>query len=393
MNDAYVPTQRQDLADDASSRSTAYQGLPRLGQCLLDRYKVFGIKQGGLSVVFFVVDLETNRKYAAKTYRPELAGSATILERFKAEVDVWINLESHPNIVTAHFVELIAGRPYLFLEYVSTETSLRDRLAGPLGGSRAIEFAYQLSVGMEFANLKGEIAHLDLKPENLLIAEGDVLKVTDFGLAHHVRVAQGVYPRVGGGTWQYASPEQFAGGVEDTRSDIYSFGLIFYEMLAGRLPFPFRLSQDPATRFKQLSDFYARDGHRELAVHDGQIAPDSIISGCLSHLEYRFSDFTMLRSALEREFRLRASDRVGAAPGVDATLHDRALALYRIGRYSESLSLFNRLLQQQPNAGQLWLDAAQALLANGQPESARRFLQRAVELDPSLDEARRLLAH
>lgn len=97
----------------------------------------------------------------------------------------------------------------------------------------------------------------------------------------------------------------------------------------------------------------------------------------------------MLREALEREFNLRPPWYDVSMP--DDDLHSRALALYKIGRYSEALIVFNRLLQQRPNEGQLWLDAALVLRANGQAESARHFLQQAIRLDPTLVEAQRLL--
>jgi len=325
------------------------------------RYRVVG--PPGYSVT----DLKTNREYAVKTYKPEFANKHLSVEQFKAEAAFWLNLEPHPNIVRAYFVEVIQGQPYLFMEYVNggSATSLRDWLRyGPLGESQAIHFAYQLCLGMEFANRAGEIAHGDLKPENLLIDRHDVLKIADFGLAHRIEVKDGKYARAEASTWAYAPPERFANQPVDGRWDIFAFGVIFYEMLTGKLPYLFELSHDPHVQFKQLSDFHEREGMRELSkalYYDGIPGCDQdlgvLLNSCLHDLD-RTRDFKDVRQMMEWRF---ARDLPVASAALSFTdLCRQANSYSKIGRYSQALSILNRLLVHYPEDGRLWLAAVSA---------------------------------
>jgi serine/threonine protein kinase len=249
---------------------------------------------------------------------------------------------------------------------------------------------------MEFANKKIEFAHLDLKPENILINEDERLQITDFGGAHRVNVNIGQFPKSKSGTWVYAAPEAIANKAEDSRADIYAFGVIFYEMLTGELPYPFHLSEDSEPQFKQLSTFHAGHGtthnFNESMYWQGIPGVDSgalswIISSCLGHLPSdRFRDFTSLRKELERELKLSPPEYAADLRRSDEDLYRWALSLHQIGYYSEALAVFNRLLQQCPGNGQFWLDAALTLIANGQVNNARGFIEHALYLDSSLAE-------
>ena len=389
-DDGYQPTRQQDTIEgDASGAANYQRGIPGLGQKLLDRYEIFGIREGGFGVVFFVTDEKTQRDYAVKTYKPEFAHLLPSIEQFHAEVNFWIALDPHPNIVKAHFVEIIQGQPYLFLDYIAGGVSLRDRLRSvTLEKEQAIEFAYQLCLAMDFANQNLEIVHGDLKPENILIDPNGILKVTDFGLAHRVQVSQGQYPRLSMGSWPYAAPERFRGEVEDSRSDIYSFGVILYELLTGKLPYPFALNQAPQDLFKQFSSFHWERGAHHLShrMYYGALfdPSDGIIVKCLDDQAERYLNFAGLRRSFEHQFKLVPRPYITPVKPDEDDLHQRALSLHKIGHFGEALSLYNRLLQQHPNQAILWFDAAQTLLAVGQGETARSFLQRAIELDPAL---------
>lgn len=398
MNDEYKSTIPQD-PQKGSSLETDKPPLTHFhsGQRLLDRYDIFGYKKGGFGIVYFVEDFKTGWEYAVKTFKPEYLNDISSIEQFKSEVDFWVNLDPHPHIVKAHFVEIIDDQPYLFLDYVKggAQATLRDWLSQskPFDLGQAIVFFYQLCLGMEFANQRGEIAHLDLKPENILIDQEGILKITDFGLANHVQIQQGQYSRLSSGTWPYASPERFLNQVEDTRSDIYSVGVILYEMLTGELPYPFQLSNDPITHLKQLEDFHKRDGMygvgnkiywSGVAGYDDEVL-STLLSGCLTHdPSDRFRDFTLLLDLLVQRFDL--SPIANAEPS-EVDLHKQAQAMEKIGNYSKALSLYNELLERNPENANFWLETARVLRKNGQVKSAQSFLQRARDIDPALEQA------
>ena len=409
MQDEYQPTSQSDSLPGEPPEWAEYRrGFPLLGQKLLDRYEIFQVREGGFGVVFGVTDLKTNREYAAKTYKPEFANKYASVEQFRAEAAFWLNLEPHPNIVRVYFVEEIQGQPYLFMEYVNggSATSLRDWLRyGRLGESQAIHFAYQLCLGMDFANREGEVAHGDLKPENLLIDRHDVLKITDFGLAHQIEVKDGKYARAAAGTWAYVPPEKFANQPVDGRWDIFAFGMIFYEMLTGKLPYPFELSHDPHVQFKQLSDFHKREGLRELTkalYYDGIPGCDRdlgvLLNSCLQDLE-RTRDFKEVRQMMEQHLAqyLPVTSNplspgfipdvpvASAAPSL-ADLRRKAYSLSKIGQHSQALSILNRLLVHYPEDGRLWLEAGINLLAVGNKSSAYQLMQQAIRLNPQLVE-------
>jgi serine/threonine protein kinase len=387
----FQPTLPQDVNTDENLES-GY--TPTLGHRLLDRYEIFGIREGGFGKVLLVEDLETYQNYAVKTCKSNILDFSDA-EKFLKEVELWVNLDLHPNIVKAHFVEVIEDRAHVFVEYVNGG-SLRDRLgASKLDIQQAIDFAYQLCLGMEFANRNKEIAHLDLKPENLLITQDDTLKITDFGLAHPVTLVEGKFRNVSSGTWPYASPEQFTGEATSSQSDIYAFGIIFYEMLTGRFPYPFELARDSEEMWLQLKAFHETSGARQLggAIYHGETPHNiigydarSILCDCIQHNPgSRQRDFTVIRVAMERAFDLFLS---GKSPDdvlvADDDMYQKAKNLYSIGKYSDASTIFNQLLTKQPTNAQLWLDAACNLAKMGQKGAAYYSLTQALGLDSSL---------
>lgn len=395
--DDHTPTLRLGPAALQTHHDDSAYGV---GDTLLGRYTIFGIRQGGFGMVLFVND-PAGGQFAVKTYRPQSAEWRPDVEEFRSEAAFWMKLEPHPNIVRAYSVEVIGDQPFLFLEYIDggARTTLREWLgAGPIAEEQALTWAHAFCVGMEFANARGEIAHLDLKPENLLIARDGTLKITDFGLVQRIRLTDGRYPRATAGTWPYAAPELFAGKPAGTRSDIYAFGVIFYEMLTGRLPYPFTLAATNQERYRQLEAFHARDGAHKLAgdLYWGKandFTPSeqigALLNGCLDSLD-RVRSFSQLRRLMERLFpQLQKAEQAGSTP--EQTLYDQAIALHRLGRFSEALRIYNRLLQSQPDTGRFWVSAAETLAATGDIDGARDLLKTALARDPRLENARRLI--
>ena len=214
------------------------------------------IGRGGMGVVYLARDPRLDRQVAVKTLPAELADDGDRLSRFEREAKLLASL-NHPNVASIYGVERDGGRTYLVLEYVEGET-LEERLArGPANVDESLRIAGQLTEAIEAAHEKGVI-HRDLKPANIKFAsqldEPDRIKVLDFGLAKALEkegsgpvAAPGsptadtrscsTLPGAVVGTPGYLSPEQARGYPVDTRTDIFSFGCVLYEMLAGRRAF------------------------------------------------------------------------------------------------------------------------------------------------------------
>jgi len=193
------------------------------------------IGQGGMGIVYKAEDLKLKRCVALKFLPPHLMDSPGLKERFLIEAQAAAAL-SHPNICVIHEVGESEKRPYIAMEHVEGET-IRDKInKGPLAAGAALEIAIQIAEGLDEAHGKG-IIHRDIKSANIMITGKGQAKIMDFGLA---KVKAGpLLTREGTtlGTVAYMSPEQAQGEDVDHRSDIWSLGVILYEMLSGALPF------------------------------------------------------------------------------------------------------------------------------------------------------------
>ncbi len=195
--------------------------------------------QGGMGRVYLAEQLSLKRKVALKVLREDVAANPTALERFKAESKTVAKL-SHANVVQVYTVGEHEGRHYMVLEYVEGK-SLRDYLlrTGPLEVPLVLSLMRKVASALYRASELG-IVHRDVKPENILLTRKAEAKVADFGLSRCLAVEQAVDLTRSGttvGTPLYMSPEQVEGKVVDCRSDIYSFGVTCYQMLAGNPPF------------------------------------------------------------------------------------------------------------------------------------------------------------
>lgn len=197
---------------------------------------------GGMSVVYRGRDLMLERPVAIKVLRPDFSKDVGFRERFRQEARAAANL-SHPNIVTVHDFGLDDESLYIVMEYMpgpDLKTMIRQRRQFTL--DEAIPLIVQACAGVGYAHRAGLI-HCDIKPLNMLVSPDQRLKVTDFGIA---RALSTIRPDerhdVIWGSPQYFSPEQAAGSPPSPASDVYSLGVILYEMLTGQLPF---VSDDP----------------------------------------------------------------------------------------------------------------------------------------------------
>ncbi len=277
----------------------------KAGQKLGPYEVVAPIGVGGMGEVYRARDPRLGRDVAIKVLPGELSSDPERLRRFEQEARAASKL-NHPNILTVFDIGSHAGAPYIVFELLEGST-LRDRLAGgPLALGTAVNIATQIARGLAAAHEKG-IVHRDLKPENVFVTGSGHVKILDFGLAKDVKrdAASGApweqvtlsSMTVAGtvlGTVGYMSPEQVRGERVDTRSDVFSFGAILYEMLSGRRAFA------RATGAETMAAIL-RDHPPDLAAADPAVpsALDQIIRHCLEKRpEDRLQDASDLVSQL-----------------------------------------------------------------------------------------------
>jgi eukaryotic-like serine/threonine-protein kinase len=205
---------------------------------LNQRYKLLGqLGQGGMAVVYKAQDLSLGRLVAIKMLRQSLIHDEDFLARFQQEARAAANL-AHPNIVTVHDFGHHEERYYIVMEYIEgkdLKTLIKE--GAPFTPERALDLTIQVCAGLGYAHRAGLI-HCDVKPQNVLVTADGRVKITDFGIARALATLRpGETTDVVWGSPQYYSPEQAAGEHPSPASDVYSIGIVMYEMLAGRLPF------------------------------------------------------------------------------------------------------------------------------------------------------------
>lgn len=215
-----------------------------IGKVLAERYEILEeIGSGGMAVVYKAKCRLLNRFVAVKVLRPDLQNDEEFVRRFNVEAQAAASL-THPNIVSIFDVGNEDGLHYIVMEYIQGIT-LKEYIDEKhiLPWREAAGYAIQIAQGLEQAH-KNSIIHRDIKPHNIIIKNDGVLKVTDFGIAR-ANVQQTVTCEDSAiGSVHYISPEQARGGYTDERSDIYSLGIVLYEMLTGTVPFD---SERPVT--------------------------------------------------------------------------------------------------------------------------------------------------
>ncbi|MBI5671486.1 MAG: protein kinase [Chloroflexi bacterium] len=202
------------------------------------RYRLIAQQgSGGMAVIYKAQDMLLGRTVAVKVLRPSLTTDPAFMTRFRNEARSVANL-NHPNIVTVHDVGNDGSTQYIVMEFIEGQDLKRIiKAEGALSVDRALKLAIQICAGIGFAHRAG-LVHADVKPQNILVTRGDLVKVTDFGIAQALSDTQpGERQSVVWGSPHYFAPEQARGEKPTPASDVYSIGIVMFEVLTGRLPY------------------------------------------------------------------------------------------------------------------------------------------------------------
>jgi serine/threonine protein kinase len=373
----------------------------KVGDTIKGRWEIHQILHGGMGSVYIVYDREWSEPYAVKTFQDKLlTENPRISDRFTEEAHTWINLDDHENIARARFVQQIDGKPYLFLEYVSggdlSAWMIKNRLKNDV--PLIVRFAVQFCDGMIHAISKGIQVHRDIKPQNCLITENRVLKVTDFGLAKAFdnspaaknprspleSIAIGVTQTgTAAGTCTHMAPEQFDDCKRvDTRADIYSFGITLFQMVTGILPFS-------GTSWMDYEHSHKCEPIPRLPSTDRDLR--SILEKCMAKAPHdRFQTFAALRHELGRIFerltcepvpRPKLGEELGAY-----SLVNKGLSLSQLGRPTEALAYYDNALSLNPRIAEAWMNKAFVFGALGNHREALLCSEQSLSINPKLQQ-------
>ena len=293
-----------------------------VGMQLNGRYRLDAqIGTGGMSTVYRAFDSVLERRVAVKLMHREIAADTDQLERFRREARAVAQL-SHPHIVGVIDAGEEDGRPYIVFEYVEGET-LKDRIRrmGRLPVDEAIAYAIEISRALGAAHAR-HIVHRDVKPQNVLIDEEGSAKVTDFGIARSLDEEGLTADGRVLGTTDYVSPEQALGHDVNGQSDIYSLGVVLFEMLTGDVPF--HGENQVAVAMKHVREDLPDVQMRRPEVSAGLAAILDRMTD--KHLDHRYPDTHTLDIDLEDALAAeaaRSGRSTGEATAVIATLPER----------------------------------------------------------------------
>jgi serine/threonine-protein kinase len=286
------------------------------------RYRIEAeIGAGGMSTVYLAFDTTLERPVAVKVLHSEISQDASALERFRREARTVAQL-SHPNIVMVIDAGEDDGRPYIVFEHIQGET-LKERIrrTGPLPVSEAVAYAIEIGRALEAAHER-QLVHRDVKPHNVLIDEEGRAKVTDFGIARNLEPETRHLTGAGKvvGTTDYVSPEQALGHEVTGQSDIYSLGIVLYEMLTGEVPFKGDSPMDVAIK-------HVREGMPDVQRRRPEIS-------------------AALAAVIERATCKEATNRYGSAAELVRDLEE--VLTYEVARTGETEGEATAVLEQLP---------------------------------------------
>jgi tetratricopeptide (TPR) repeat protein len=404
-----------DVARDGKSRPEI-AGLYKKGDVIGGKYVVERVLgKGGFGIVYLVYAHDVGEMCALKTFRDELLASPIARDAFKKEALLWVNLDRHPFILGARWVEEISGRLFVEMDYVEADAkgrvSLADYLVGtgtPVDSNRMLEWAIQFCLGIEHARAHGIECHRDIKPANILITNDGTLKITDFGLS---LAAEAAWRRASGrinavvtngtdgnfgfslmqsggkrrcGTPGYIAPEVYRCEGADVRSDIYSFGLVLWQMANGSRTPPF------IVRWRENMDVFLQEIYDQQMT--GYVPPvqqiplKPVIERCLQpQPTERYGCFEELRKALQPIWEAGAARKFENPQVGERTASfwvNKGAALCALKRGKEAIGCFGMALAIDSLQVGAWIGMGYQYAELGQKKEAIECYDIALAIDP-----------
>ena len=278
-----------------------------IGKTIANRYEIISkTGVGGMATVYKAKDTVLNRNVAVKVLKEEFITDEEFVKRFNSEAQAAASL-SHPNIVSIYDVGNEDNIYYIVMELVRGKT-LKQIITeeGALPWKWSVNIAMQIASALETAH-KNNIVHRDIKPHNIIITEDGVAKVTDFGIAKAVSNSTITAFGTTIGSVHYFSPEQAKGGYTDAKSDIYSLGVVMYEMLTGKVPFDSDTSVSVALKHMQEAPVAPMDVNENIP----QAVNDIILKAMQKEPMARYQSATAMLNDLARALKEPDGDFVG----------------------------------------------------------------------------------
>ncbi len=266
-----------------------------VGSVLAGRYEIVEeVGSGGMAIVYRAMDRILNRYVAIKVLRTDLKDDAEFVRRFNIEAQSAASL-THPNIVSIYDVGTDGDIHYIVMEFIEGIT-LKDYIDknGELSWREAVGYAIQIASGIEQAH-KNSIIHRDIKPHNIIMTPDGTLKITDFGIARASIQSTVTCEDTAIGSVHYVSPEQARGGYVDERTDIYSLGIVLYEMLTGRVPFD---NESPVT-IALMHLQTAPTPPRDIVLSIPKAIEDIVLKAIAKEPSARYSSITDMKNDMQ----------------------------------------------------------------------------------------------
>lgn len=396
----------------------------KIGYVIDNRYRIENTLYGGMGTVYVIMDTERDKYYALKTFQEKYLYDPQVSNQFIREAEIWTNLGKHKNIVQAERVMIKDGKPFIFLEYMDGDELEKVLQERKLDYTEVLDYSLQFCEGMNYAYELMGLVHRDIKPANCFITKEKLLKISDFGLGKlSYESSREAGKSIAGdllasvamvGTLPYMAPELFTDMKQaSTKTDIYAFGIMLYEMLTGKNPFhdedlteviyrhlnlePPRpselnpeitpemdalvlkcLEKDPADRYNTFLEI-----SKELKKIYKQFTGKSFIS---DDEEKNFTEEDWIKKGLSLASLKKYDEAVEAYDEAikmnsrsPAIIH-KGVALSASGAYDRALETFDDFLQILPDYWKIWFHRGDTLREAGRYEEALENLNKALSM-------------